>query len=532
MSQFQFHSMVSEVTRMDGEIKKGPKMRWQRKAEESGLTYLQVGAEPRGPLSPWKPRSAKTPSGITPKTPLSPSKTLTFPSSNKTPGKTQPQGKHPSKTPNKTPGKQPQPKQDRFIPNRATTDIDMSHYAMMNDKNDENTPPPKTGYHQQLNEALSKGQNPQNAKVLSFKDKAPEASAGHLNNLKVLYSSSKSAVPKCSTTRFIPQQPDRILDAPELLDDYYLNLLDWSSNHLAVALGGAVYLWNASDGSIVQLMEMTSTDDYVSCVSWIKEGNILAVGTNMGNTQLWDAEKQKLVRTMPGHSSRVGSLAWNTFILSSGARSGIVRHHDVRVADHHVGTMSNHTQEVCGLSWSHDGRYLASGGNDNLLNIWDNNMSHESVPVHTFTHHQAAVKALSWCPWQADLLASGGGTADRHIRFWNVSTGSCYNSVDTNSQVCSILWSKEHKELISGHGYSQNQLTIWKYPTMTRVAELTGHTARVLCLTMSPDGTTVASAAADETIRLWKCFDAKPTAANTKSNKDTSSFGQMRAGIR
>ena len=41
-------------------------------------------------------------------------------------------------------------------------------------------------------------------------------------------------------------------------------------------------------------------------------------------------------------------------------------------------------------------------------------------------------------------------------------------------QVCAILWSKEYRELITSHGYALNQLTIWKYPAMSKVAELTG----------------------------------------------------------
>lgn len=175
--------------------------------------------------------------------------------------------------------------------------------------------------------------------------------------------------------------------------------------------------------------------------------------------------------------------------------------------------MNAHSQEVCGLKWSPDGKYLASGGNDNMLNIWPvvSGQNHsQTQPLYSMNQHQAAVKALAWCPWQNNILASGGGTADRMIKFWNCNTGACLNSIDTKSQVCSLLWSSTYKEIISGHGYAQNQLTIWKYPGMTKVAELTGHSSRVLHLAMSPDGTTVLSAGADETLRLWKCFLPDP----------------------
>lgn len=65
------------------------------------------------------------------------------------------------------------------------------------------------------------------------------------------------------------------------------------------------------------------------------------------------------------------------------------------MAQHHVGTLNGHTQEVCGLQWSPDGRHLASGGNDNVLNIWPaqiGSVLSDTSPVYTFTQHQAAVK--------------------------------------------------------------------------------------------------------------------------------------------
>jgi WD40 repeat protein len=69
-----------------------------------------------------------------------------------------------------------------------------------------------------------------------------------------------------------------------------------------------------------------------------------------------------------------------------------------------------HKHEVCGLAWSPDGEQLASGGNDNMLCVW--NLG-GTAPAHVMTQHQAAVKALAWSPHQPRLLASGGGTADR-----------------------------------------------------------------------------------------------------------------------
>jgi len=44
-------------------------------------------------------------------------------------------------------------------------------------------------------------------------------------------------------------------------------------------------------------------------------------------------------------------------------------------------------------------------------------------PRHIFSDHRAAVKALAWCPWQRHLLASGGGSRDQTIKFWNTDSG-------------------------------------------------------------------------------------------------------------
>ena len=234
-----------------------------------------------------------------------------------------------------------------------------------------------------------------NFRIMCYQNKAPVAPEGQANNLKVLYSSSKCPSASKKATRYIPTQPERILDAPDIKNDYYLQLIDWSaSNILAVALMREIYLWNANTGDITNLLTLDE-EQYISSVSWIEEGSHLAVGTSDGDIQLWDTDKVKRLRLMPGQAGRVGTLSWNSHILSGGTKTGLIQSHDVRVANHLISNLSGHTQEVCGLKWSPGGQYLASGGNDNTIQIWSNSMSlnaDNNKPIHTFTEHMAAVK--------------------------------------------------------------------------------------------------------------------------------------------
>jgi WD40 repeat protein len=95
--------------------------------------------------------------------------------------------------------------------------------------------------------------------------------------------------------RHIPQTAERTLDAPDLLDDYYLNLLDWSANNvLAVALGNTVYLWDATTSSIEELL-VVDEEGPVTSVSWASDGKYLAVGLNNSVVQLWDSQSLRQV---------------------------------------------------------------------------------------------------------------------------------------------------------------------------------------------------------------------------------------------
>ncbi|KAG9063613.1 ubiquitin-protein transferase activating protein [Linnemannia hyalina] len=275
-----------------------------------------------------------------------------------------------------------------------------------------------------------------------------------------------------------------------LVDDYYLNLLSWSCmNQLAIGLDKSVFVWNADREHVESLVTLKGNLDSVTLVSWADDGASLA-----SDVQVWDVETRTKLRTMSGHAARVGVLAWDKQIVSSGCRDGSIWNHDVRVHNHKVAELSNHTNEVCGLTWRSDGMQLASGANDNIVNIWD-----------------ARSTALAWCPWQLNLLASGGGTYDKQIHFWNSTSGARVNTLNAGSQVTSIIWAKEYKEFMSSHGYPNNNLSVYSYPSMSKVVDIpAAHDSRVLHSAVSPDGQTVATVANDENLKFWKLFEKQP----------------------
>lgn len=364
-----------------------------------------------------------------------------------------------------------------------------------------------------------------NARILQFKPAPPESSRPI--DLRQQYNRPLKPATASATQfkRRVTTTPDRVLDAPDLLDDFYLNLLDWSSaNEVAIGLGRSVYVWSAEKGSVSCLVECPA-DTYISSVKWSNDGVYLSVGLGTGEVQIWDVAEETKIRTMLGHDTRVSAMGWSKHLLSTGARSGLVFNHDVRVAEHKVAELVSHTAEVCGLEWRSDGAQLATGGNDNLVSIWDARSL--AVPKFTKTNHTAAVKALAWCPWNMSLLATGGGTSDRHIHFWNTSSGARVNSIDTGSQVTSLRWAPHYREIASTAGAPVNSISIWSYPTLVRNVEIPAHESRILHSSLSPDGQTLATAAADENLKFWKIFEKKAGAGAGAAGAGSSAKAEM-----
>lgn len=328
-------------------------------------------------------------------------------------------------------------------------------------------------------------------------------------------------MPLISKRKF-PKSPYKILDAPGLEDDYYINIVDWSSQDvLAVGLKNKLYALYGYGAKVTTLLSLPE-EEQICAVGFSPNGHYLSAGLSTGITTIIDMLSGKIIRSYAGHKDRVAATSFcNNNIFTTGSRDHKVINRDIRHSTDSIMIYEGHKLEVCQVKWSFDGINLASGGNDNKVFIWN---MHSNSPILKLAEHKAAVKAMAWNLQHPGILATGGGTADRTIKIWEALSGKCVRSVDTGSQVCNLMFSRTVNELVSTHGYSKNEINVWKYPSLSKMATLTGHTSRVLYLGMSSDRKSIVTGAGDETLRFWNLFPEDDDSISMKTHNGSVLF--------
>jgi cell division cycle 20-like protein 1 (cofactor of APC complex) len=189
----------------------------------------------------------------------------------------------------------------------------------------------------QMKDAAAEGDRPEPAPLaepagpaLLQYSAAAQSPAPSPYSLSPLSSASQALL--CSPQRpprKIPKAPYKVLDAPELQDDFYLNLVDWGpSSFLSVGLSQCVYLWSAVSSQVNRLCEIG--DGNVSSVRWMANGSTLAVGDSLGKVHIYDATRLTLLKTIKPHNARVGTLACTGNLVVSGSRDRRIALYDIR----------------------------------------------------------------------------------------------------------------------------------------------------------------------------------------------------------
>jgi WD40 repeat protein len=230
-------------------------------------------------------------------------------------------------------------------------------------------------------------------------------------------------------------------------------------------------------------------------------GNVHQVGDSLDNTvKLWDATTGQVLATLKGHQDAVTSVTFSSDgrTLASGSWDKTVRLWDAKTGQE-LATLKDHEGRVNSVAFSPDARTLVSGIYDGTVKVWD---IKTMQVLATFKCHEGRVTSVALSP-DGRTLASGSG--DKTVRLWDAKTGQELATLQGHkSSVSSVAFSPDGRTLASGS--FDKTVKIWEAKTGRELATLEGHSFSVSSVAFSPDGWALASGSDDGTVKLW---DAK-----------------------
>ncbi|HXD30757.1 MAG TPA: caspase family protein [Pyrinomonadaceae bacterium] len=244
--------------------------------------------------------------------------------------------------------------------------------------------------------------------------------------------------------------------------------------------------------------------------TWQRFGFLLAVSlfllgistfawrTTTGSSSPSDPVAKPELVLQTGHTSRVNCIAFGpdgTWLASGGADNSI-KIWDVR-SGRELRPLNGHTGWIKALAVSRDGKWVASGSNDRTVRVWDV-ISGQQVKY--FSGHTAAVESLAFSD-DARLLASG--SADNTIRVWDISSGTEKQTLKGHTGwVTALAFSPDGKLLASGS--ADHLVKLWDTASWRERASLQKHLDRINAVAFSPDSNSLASGGADGNACVWR----------------------------
>jgi WD40 repeat protein len=284
-------------------------------------------------------------------------------------------------------------------------------------------------------------------------------------------------------------------------------------------------------------------------VAFSPDGCQLASAGGDKTVRIWDTTTGAEVRVLTGHTESVVSVAFSPdgHLLASGGGDNTIRVWDTATGAElyqltgHIrpsGKVPGDPVMVWGVAFSADGCYLASAGDDGTVRVWDTETRHMLRTLNgnaqgmlgDLNGHTNAVHSVTFSA-EGHLLASAGG--DGTVLVWEAASGALLHKLAGHTRaVVDVAFSPDGRHLASAG--ADGTVRIWEYTTESAPLALVGHAkdanplvglvrgTYVRAVAFSPDGSVVASAGDDGTVRVWEAATGAMLRTLASNKKPTS----------
>ena len=283
----------------------------------------------------------------------------------------------------------------------------------------------------------------------------------------------------------------------------------WSAGALLATAGmdGVVKVWNSTDGAPVATLEGPTED--VTFICWHSKGDVLLAGSSDASVWMWNAASGACMAVLSGHSESV-----TCGMFTSDGRSVITASADcsARVWDPKSSTCIVHMSDPKGLGTFHagpitcldtKGDFILTGSEDATAILTTLAMTAEGAPmgkvVATYKNHTLGVESVAISP-STQYMATGG--IDAQIFVYDAHQTTPRFQCAHKAPVTKVLWHPTQEVLLSCS--VDKSVGVWDGRSGVQLARWTGHTDTVMDVAVSGDGSAAVSGSDDSCLLLWE----------------------------